>query len=72
MAQIRRFVTLLGIAAIGLIGYQLVMGDMSLPDAGIRAMGVLVGVILVMRVVGSGVRLLAESLDRPSDSGVAG
>lgn len=68
MAQIRRFVTLLGMAAIALIGYELVTGDMSLPDAGVRAMGVLVGVIVVTKLASSGLRLLAESLESSVDS----
>lgn len=68
MAQIRRFVTLLGMAAIALIGYELVTGDMSLPDAGVRAMGVLVGVIVVTKLANSGLRLLAESLESSVDS----
>ncbi|MCB0990050.1 MAG: hypothetical protein R2770_12075 [Acidimicrobiales bacterium] len=68
MAQIRRFVTLLGMAAIALIGYALVTGDMSLPDAGVRAIGVLVGVIVVMKLAGSGLKMLAESLESSVES----
>ncbi len=65
MSQIRRFVTLIGMVAIALISYQLIVGDISLPDAGIRALGVLIGVIVVMKLAAAGVNALAESLASP-------
>ncbi|MCP3934267.1 MAG: hypothetical protein GY708_02720 [Actinomycetia bacterium] len=71
MGQIRRFVTLLGMAAIGLIGYQLIVGDLSLPDAGVRALGVLIAVIVVMKLATAGVKALADSLTKPSTSAVS-
>lgn len=64
MGSIRRLIALLGLAGIGWIAYTLVLGQVTLADAGIRAAAILAAVMVLTRLFGFGVRMIATSLER--------
>lgn len=64
MASLKRSTALLGLIGIGWIGYTLVVGDVSLVDAGIRGGAILGAVLVLTRLFSVGVRALATSLER--------
>lgn len=63
MNSIRRALAAVGFLGLLWLGIQLVQGSVSLADAGLRAVILLVAVGLTIRVAGAGVRLMASSLD---------
>ncbi len=64
MASLKRWTALLGLLGIGWIGFTLVVGDVSLVDAGVRAGAILAAVVVLTRLFSAGVRALATSLER--------
>lgn len=63
MVAIRRGSAMVGLVFMALIGWGLATGSMSLFDGGIRAAGVLVGVLVVSSLLRFGVRQFADTLD---------
>lgn len=64
MAGVRRILSACGLGAILWIGVLLVQGDLSVADAGIRAMLALVAVVVLVRIVESSLAAMASSLER--------
>ncbi|GEM_PF-5946915 len=63
MKDVRRVLSILGLLALGWISLLLVMGRISLLDAGIRALAVMGAVLLVGKLVRVGTGILASSLE---------
>lgn len=63
MGSLRRLTAFLGLAGLGWIGYTLLMGDLTLADAGIRAAAIFGAVTVLSWVAGLGVRILASTLE---------
>lgn len=64
MATLRRVLAGCGLGAILWIGVLLVQGDLSLIDAGVRAILALVAVTVLVRIAEAGLGVMASSLER--------
>lgn len=60
---VRRLVAALGLIAMAPLGYLLVMGRVTLPEAATRAGFTLLAVLVVSRLAGWGFNLLAGSIE---------
>ena len=60
MAAVRRVLVCCGLSAILWLGVLLVQGDISLADAGVRAILALVVVMVLVRVVEASLRLMVS------------
>ncbi len=69
MRDVRRVLSILGLLAMGWISLLLVMGRLSLLDAGIRALAVMLAVVVVTKLVRLGTRALASSLEASAGQG---
>lgn len=64
MAGVRRILAACGLGAILWIGVLLVQGDISVADAGVRAILALVAVKVVSRVADAGLGAMVGDLER--------
>lgn len=65
-APARRLVAVFGLVALGIIGYLLASGQLSVVKAGQRAAVTLAGVVLASRLAGWGFGLMVASLEGPA------
>lgn len=66
-APARRLVAVFGLVALGIIGYLLASGQLSVVKAGQRAAVTLAGVVLASRLAGWGFGLMVASLEGPPE-----
>ncbi len=69
MKDVRRILSTLGLLALGWISLLLVLGRLSLLDAGIRALAVMVAVLVVGKLIRVGTGILASSLEASGGQG---